>query len=307
MLQTGARIRKPRRLLQYWQMYLLLLPGLIWLFVFCYYPMYGVTIAFKNFSPRLGILQSEWAGLKYFNQFFSTSIAAKTIGNTLALSALSIVLAFPAAVIFALLLNTVEKKRFKKLVQTTSFAPHFISVVVLVSMMNLMFSPTSGFVNKIIVALGGTAKLFTAKAQYFRMMYVLSGIWQGMGFGAIVYLAALSGVSPELHEAAIIDGASRLRRIWHVDLPAIVPTIVIMLTLSIGGMFNVGWEKVLLMQNPLNTSVSEIISTYTYKVGMQNAKYSFSAAVGLFNSACNFILLFSVNMIAKKLSNTSLF
>lgn len=292
---------------KYWMLYLFLLPGLIWLFLFCYYPMYGVTIAFKNFSPRLGIVKSPWAGWKYFEQFFSTSIAKTCITNTLALSGLSIFFGFPAPVIFALLLNSLENKRFKKIVQTISFAPHFISIVVLVSMLNMMLSPTTGFVNKAIVALGGEAKMFTAKAEYFRDVYVLSGIWQGMGFGAIVYLAALSGVSPELHEAAIIDGATKLQRICHVDFPAILPTIILMLILNMGSIFSVGYEKVLLMQNPMNTSVSEVISTYTYKVGLMNAKYSFSTAVGLFNSVCNFVILVIVNGISKAVTKTSLF
>lgn len=292
---------------KYWSLYLFLLPGLIWLLLFCYYPMYGVTIAFKNFSPRLGIMNSPWAGWKYFEQFFSTSIAKTCITNTLILSALSIVFGFPAPVIFALLLNSLDAKRYQKVVQTVSFAPHFISVVVLVSMLNLMLSPTTGFVNKLIAVFGGEVRMFTAKAEYFRPVYVLSGIWQGMGFGAVVYLAALAGVSPELHEAAIIDGATKLQRICHVDFPAILPTIILMLILNMGSIFSVGYEKVLLMQNPMNTSVSEVISTYTYKVGLMNAKYSFSTAVGLFNSVCNFVILVIVNGVSKAVTETSLF
>lgn len=300
-LKIKAQLRK------YWMLYLFLLPGLIWLFVFCYYPMYGVTIAFKNFSPRLGIMKSPWAGFKYFEQFFSTSIAKSCITNTLTLSVLTIGFGFPAPIIFALLLNSLEGKRYKKIVQTVSFAPHFISVVVLVSMLNLMLSPTTGFVNKLITFFGGEVKMFTAKAEYFRPVYVLSGIWQGMGFGAVVYLAALAGVSPELHEAAIIDGATRMQRIRHVDFPAILPTIIMMLILDLGNIFSVGYEKVLLMQNPMNTSVSEVISTYTYKVGLMSAKYSFSTAVGLFNSVCNFAILVIVNGVSKAVTKTSLF
>jgi len=290
-----------------WRLWLLLLPGLVWLIVFCYIPIYGVSIAFKDFNAKLGIMGSPWVGLKYFKQFFSTSIAMKTIANTLLLSVYSLVFGFPAPILFALLLNSLNKLKFKKFVQTVSFAPHFISVVVLVSMMSIMMAPSSGFIGVLAKKLTGSEVLFMTRPEYFRSLYVISDVWQNMGFSAIVYIAALAGVSPDLHEAAIVDGASKLQRILHIDFPSILPTIIIMFILSVGNLFTIGYEKAYLMQNTINTSVSEIISTYVYKVGLQNAQYSFSTAVGLFNSIVNFALLIVVNAFSRKLSDISLF
>lgn len=299
--------RAKNLILHNWRLYLLLLPGLIWLIIFCYVPMYGVTIAFKDFNAKLGIAGSPWAGFKYFEQFFSTSIAGTAINNTLMLSLYSLLFGFPAPILFALFLNLLNNQRFKKFVQTISFAPYFISTVVLVSMLNIMLAPSSGFINHLIVSLGGEEKLFMTRAEYFRPLYVISGIWQSMGFGAIVYIAALAGVSPDLHEAAIVDGASKFKRLLYIDLPSIMPTIIIMFILNVGSLFTVGYEKAYLMQNSLNTSVSEIISTYVYKVGLMNAQYSFSSAVGLFNSLVNFALLVCVNLFARKMADISLF
>ena len=294
-------------LLHNWRLYLLLLPGIIWLVVFCYLPMYGVTIAFKDFNSKLGIMGSHWAGFKYFRQFFTTNVALVTMRNTILLSTYSLLFGFPAPIIFALLLNQVNRLRFKKLVQTISFAPHFISVVVLVSMLNIMLAPTSGFINNILKQTLGYEILFTTRPQYFRSLYIGSGIWQGMGFSAVVFLAALTGVSQEIHEAAIMDGASKVKRILHIDLPSIVPTIIIMLILSIGNLFTIGYEKAYLMQVSMNTAVSEIISTYVYKIGLKNAQFSFAAAAGLFNSVANFALLVIANVITRKYSELSLF
>ena len=288
----GTRVRQV--FLNNWRLYLLLLPGLIWLIVFCYIPMYGLTIAFKDFDSRLGIIGSPFVGLKYFRQFFSTRIASKPIVNTMML-------------VFALLLNQLPGKYFKKAVQTISFAPHFISVVVLVSMLNIMLAPKSGFVNQLIVAFGGKPVFFTSRSEYFRPLYVLSGIWQSMGYSAIVYISALTGVSPDLHEAAVVDGASKMQRIWNIDIPSIMPTVIIMLILQVGKLFSTSYEKALLMQNALNTDVSELISTYVYKVGLVNAQYSFSTAVGLFNSLVNFVLLLTTNLISRKVLDVGLF
>ena len=305
--ETVPQHRFRRFVIHNWQLYLLLLPALAWLIVFCYAPMYGVTIAFKDYKVKAGIMGSPWAGMKYFEQFFSTSIAVKSIRNTLLLSLYSLIFSFPAPIIFALLLNLLNNQRFKKIVQTLSFAPHFISVVVVVSMMNIMFAPSNGWVNHLITSLGGKEILFMTRPEYFRTMYIASGIWQDMGFGAIVYIAALAGVSPELHEAAIVDGASKMKRLIHIDFPSILPTITIMFILSVGNLFSVGYEKAFLMQNTINTDVSEIISTYVYKVGLQNAQYSFSTAVGLFNSVVNFVLLLTVNTLARRAADVSLF
>lgn len=304
----ASALERTRKLVKHnWRLYCLLLPGFIWLIIFCYIPMYGVTIAFKDFNAKLGIMGSQWAGLKYFQQFFATSIAMKTIRNTLLLSLYSLIFGFPAPILFALMLNAVTRQRYKKFVQTISFAPHFISVVVLVSMLNIMLAPNSGFINNIIKDISGTEILFMTRPQYFRSLYVGSGIWQSMGFSAIVYIAALAGVSPDMHEAAIVDGASKLQRVLHIDLPSILPTVVIMFILAVGNLFTIGYEKAFLMQNTINTEVSEIISTYVYKVGLMNAQYSFSSAVGLFNSVVNFILLVTVNGVTRKLSDVSLF
>lgn len=302
---VGTRVR--RVFLNNWRLYLLLLPGLIWLIVFCYIPMYGLTIAFKDFDSRLGIIGSPFVGLKYFRQFFSTNIASKTIVNTMMLGLTQLIFAFPVPVVFALLLNQLPGKYFKKAVQTISFAPHFISVVVLVSMLNIMLAPKSGFVNQLIVAFGGKPVFFTSRSEYFRPLYVLSGIWQSMGYSAIVYISALTGVSPDLHEAAVVDGASKMQRIWHIDIPSIMPTVIIMLILQVGKLFSTSYEKALLMQNALNTDVSELISTYVYKVGLVNAQYSFSTAVGLFNSLVNFVLLLTTNLISRKVLDIGLF
>ncbi|MGI6378392.1 MAG: ABC transporter permease subunit [Patescibacteria group bacterium] len=245
--------------------------------------------------------------MKYFKQFFETSIALQIIRNTLLLSLYSLLWAFPIPIIFALLLNMLRNQKYKKFVQTTSFAPHFVSTVVVVTMMNIMFAPSNGFVNTIIKSLGFKEVLFMTRPEYFRSMYIGSGLWQDMGFNAIVYIAALAGVSPELHEAAIVDGASKFKRMIHIDVPCILPTVIIMFILSIGNLFSVGYEKAFLMQGSLNTVVSEIISTYVYKVGLQGAQYSFSSAVGLFNSVVNLILLLTVNTLFRKVSETSLF
>ena len=301
----GARVF--RAVKKNWQLYVLLLPALIWLAIFCYVPMYGILLAFKDFSIRKGIAASPWAGLKYFEQFFSTAVAGTLIKNTLMLSLLSLLVVFPLPILFALLLNQLQSKRFKKFVQTASFAPYFVSNVVVVSIMTVILAPSSGFVNVLLQSFGSEPIMFMTRPEYFRSLYVVSQVWQSMGFNAIVYLAALTGISPDLHEAAIVDGANKLQRIIHIDIPTIMPTIVIMLILAIGSIMTVGYEKVYLMQSGMNTSVSEIISTYVYKVGLLNAQYSFSTAVGLFNSISNFILLLAANLITRKVAGLGIF
>jgi len=305
-ISKGMETKMVKILKNNWRLYMLLLPGVIWLIVFMYIPMYGVTIAFKDYNAKLGILGSPWAGMKYFNQFFSTNIAYTVIKNTIALSVLTLFVAFPIPVLFALFLNQLKNAKYKKFVQTVSYAPYFISNVVVVSIMAVILSP-SGFVNKIIESLGFEPLLFMSRPEYFRPMYIVSGIWQSMGFNAIVYIAALSGISPEYHEAAIVDGASKFRRMLYIDLPLISPTIIIMFILAIGNIMTVGYEKVYLMQNGMNLKVSEIISTYVYKSGLLNAQYSFATAVGLFNSTVNLALLLLANSLAKKFSEISLF
>ncbi len=301
---------KARKLFQNnWRLYALLLPALIWLVIFCYVPMYGVLIAFKDYSPKLGILHSHWADpwYKYLQQFFSTSVASRTISNTIILSLYSIAAGFPAPILFALLLNQLNGKWLKRFTQNISFVPHFISTVVMVGVINLLLSPNTGILNQFLTLFTDKPLLYTTRPEYFRAVYVWSGVWQGMGFGAIVYIAALAGINPELHEAAIIDGASKLQCTLYIDIPSIMPTIIIMFILSMGGILSVGYEKAFLMQNTMNTSVSEIISTYVYKVGILNAQYSFSTAVGLFNSLINFAVLILTNFIVGRVTETSMF
>jgi len=290
-----------------WQLYVLVLPAVLCIIVFAYAPMYGVQIAFKDYKVNMGITGSPWAGLKYFKQFLNLPNFESLMINTLKISVYSLLWGFPAPVLLALMLNQVKFKKYKSFVQTVTYAPYFISTVVLVSMLSIYLTPSSGFVNKLIETMGGKAIAFMGEPRWFRTVYVASGVWQGTGWGAIVYLAALGGVDPSLYEAAMVDGATKLRRVWHIDLPCILPTIVIMFILNMGSLLNVGYEKSYLMQNSLNITVSEIISTYTYKIGLLNGKFAFSSAVGLFNSVINFVLVISSNYICKKLTDSSLF
>lgn len=289
-----------------YELYLFLLPILLVYLVFKYYPMYGVQIAFKDFSPSQGIWGSEWVGFKHFIDFFDSYNFWTIISNTLTLSFLSLVFGFPAPVIIAILLNQMLGKRYKKFIQTVIYAPHFISTVVLVGMLNVFLSPNSGIVNHLITLFGGEPILFMANEGWFRPLYILSGIWQETGFSTIIYLAALAVVNPELHEAAIMDGASKWKRVWYVDIPGILPTIVILLILALGNIMSIGFEKAFLMQSDLNYATSNIIPTYVYELGIQKAQYSFSTAVGLFNSVINIILIVTVNRVARKLTETSL-
>ena len=248
-----------------WQLWLLLTPALVYILIFAYQPMYGALIAFKDFNPRLGIMKSPWAGFKYFQQFFQTSIFSKTLINTILLSVFNLLWSFPIPIIFALLLNQVRNKRFKAFIQTVTYAPNFISVVVLVGMVTLFLAPGSGFLTGVFQKMGAKDSLYLVRPEYFRTIYVASGVWQTMGFSSIIFLAALTGVSPELHESAMIDGAGIVKRIWHIDIPAILPTIVIMLIMAIGNILSIGYEKVYLLQNGMNLEVSEIISvSYTH-------------------------------------------
>ncbi len=296
------------RALSSWQLYVLLLPALVWLVVFAYYPMYGVIIAFKDFKIRSGILASPWASpiFKYFQQFFSTSIAVTAIKNTIILSLEQLVISFPIPIIFALLLNQVRSNKARKVVQTISYAPYFLSNVILVCIMNMLFS-TNGIVNNLIVSLGGSIQSFNSGAEWFRTMYIGSTVWQSMGFNAIVYIAALTGISADFYEAAVIDGATKFQRIIYIDIPLIMPTVILMLILAVGNVMSLGYEKAYLMQSSLNSDVSEIISTYVYKVGLQSAQYSFATAVGLFNSVVNFIILVCANTVSKKFAGVSIF
>lgn len=301
---AGTSVR--RKLLGSWQLYVCLLPAFLYLIVMNYAPMYGVQIAFRNYAARKGILGSDWVGLKHFDTFVHSVQFPILVRNTLLLSVYSLLICFPINILLALMLHEVKWAPFKKLVQNATYIPHFISIVVLVSMVSNFTSPTIGIINKFIVGLGGSPIDFMGDSRWFRTVYIASDIWQNSGWNSIIFIAALSGIDPQLYEAAAIDGASRFQRIIHINIPGILNTIIMLLILNCGSILSVGYEKAYLMQNTLNADVSEIISTYVYKIGLQGAKYSYSAAIGLFNSVINFGILLTVNAISKRLSNITL-
>ena len=311
MYAAAGRTRYGRHLWKkikaHWALYLFLLPAIVYYAVFRYYPMYGIQIAFRNYKAVKGIAGSPWVGFQNFSYFFSAADFGKLMRNTLSVSIFTLLLSFPLPIVLALLLNQLPSARYKKIVQTTVYAPHFISTVVMVGMIFLFLSPSSGIINKLIESLGGKRVHFMAEPNAFVPIYVLSEIWQSTGWGSILYLAALTNISPELHEAALVDGANKFQRVWHIDIPGIMPTIVIMLILSAGKVMNVGFEKDYLMQTSLNISASEIISTYVYKRGVLKSQFSLSTAVGLFESVINLTLLVTVNWISRRISDSSLF
>lgn len=291
---------------RHWQLYLLVIPPVLYFIIFKYIPMANAVIAFKDYNVVQGIWGSEWAGFKYFRLFFENPNFWPLVKNTLILSLYALVVGFPIPIILALLLNEVRQGIFKRSVQLVTYAPYFISTVVIVSMLTLILSPRLGIVNDVLAMFGLESINFLGEPGMFRSVYVWSDVWQHAGYNAIIYIAALAGVNPELYEAAKVDGASRLQKIIHIDLPSIMPVMVIILILNVGNIMAIGFEKVYLLQNPLNLATSEIIATYVYKVGLLNANFSFATAVGLFNSVINLILLLSVNSIAKRISNNSL-
>jgi putative aldouronate transport system permease protein len=295
-----------RRVARNYDLYLFLLPALIYFIVFCYWPMYGLQIAFKDFIAGRGIAESPWVGLKHFIRFVSGPNFGALIRNTLVISLGSLLFGFPISVIWALVLNEVPFQRFRKAAQVVSYLPYFISTVVMSSVIILFLNKNYGLVNKMAGLVGLGPYDFITVSKWFPAIYVISGIWQLTGWNSIVYVSSLAGVDPELHEAAMIDGATRMQRMWHINIPYILPTVVIMFIMSAGRIMSVGFEKVFLLQNSLNLPNSEIISTYVYKAGLLQVQYSFSAAVGLFNNVINFILLLTVNRISRRVSGTSL-
>jgi len=293
-----------KRVLSCWQLYVLILPAIIYLGIFNYGPMYGIQIAFKEFRPSLGIWQSPWIGLNNFIRFVTFPDFLKMIRNTLSITVYQLA-TFPCPVILAILFNEMHNLKFKKVVQMVTYAPHFLSTVVLCSLILLMLA-LEGPINNTLAYLGISPVEFMFRPKYFASIYVWSGVWQNIGWGSIIYLAALSGVSPELIEAARIDGAGRLQVIWHVNIPCILPTIVITFILSTGGMLNVGFEKIFLLQNPLNLDASRVISTYVYEMGIGGAQFSYASAIGLFNNVVNIMLLLAVNAVSRKVSEIGL-
>ena len=288
-----------KQLARYWQVYVLILPAAIYILIFSYGPMYGVIIAFKDLKTSLGILGSPWVGLKHFERFVNYPNFWRLIRNTLTLSIYSL-LTFPVPIIFALALNEMRNKHYRRFVQMMTYAPNFISVVIMCGMILLFFNRSIGVVNNIIAWLGFERIDFMSDPSSFPHIYVWSGVWQSFGWGSIIYLSALSGVSPEQVEAARIDGASRIKVIWHVNIPAILPTITLLLILSTGGILSSNLYKILLLQNPLNKEVSSVIATYNYEVGLVSQQYSYSAAIGLFNTVVGVVILLIVNAAAKK-------
>ena len=291
---------------RHWQLYLMLVLPVTYLIIFAYLPMGGAVIAFKDYSIRGGIWGSEWVGLKHFKNFFTTPDFKNLMTNTLALSLYSLIISFPMPILLALAINEMRGRHYKKVVQMVTYLPYFISTVVLVGIMQNIFSVRTGLVNNIIMLFGGKAIDFMGKPGLCRSLYVWSGVWQGMGYSAVIYIAALASVDISQTEAAIIDGAGRFARVWNVDIPAIMPTIVIQLILAVGSIMSLGFEKVYLMQNPVNMQTSEIISTFVYKRGLINFQYSYATAVGLFNSVCNMVLIVLANMFSKRVNETSL-
>lgn len=297
-----AKFKKNVR--QYWMLYVFLLPTLIYLLIFNYGPLYGIQIAFKDFYANLGITGSPWVGFKHFNRFFNSYYFGRLLKNTIMLSLYGLML-FPLPIIFSLMLNEIKNIKFKKTVQTLTYAPYFISVVVVVGMLVVFLDANTGLLNNIFAKLGIERQHFLTDPGWFRHVYVWSGQWQSLGWGTIIYLAALAGVNPELQEAAIMDGATRLQRIWYINIPAIIPQILTLFILSLGSFMSTGFEKVLLMSNSLNAETSDIIQKYVYEIGLIDGQYSFAAAIGLFESVINIVLLVLANQIVKRLNRSS--
>lgn len=290
-----------------WILYVMILPVAIYYIIFAYAPMYGIQLAFKDYQVKEGIMGSPWVGLEHFIRFFKSYNFGQLLKNTIGISVYSLLVGFPIPIIFALMLNYLRNKFLKKTVQMVSYAPYFISTVVMCGMIAIFMNPDTGILNVIRNFFGMESVDFLAKPEWFKDIYVWTGVWQGMGWSSIIYISALSGVDYQLHEAAIMDGATKIQRMIHVDLPSIKPTIIMLLILQIGSLMNVGFEKVFLLQNTLNKSAASVISTYTYEVGLINSDYGYSTAVGLFNSLINVILIVGANQICKKLADESLF
>lgn len=286
-------------------LWLLVLPGIIWYLIFAYGPMYGLVISFENFSPYRGILGGPWVGFKWFRQFFESQFFWRLIRNTLLLNIYNILFSFPIPIILALLLNEVQHKGYKKTAQTVSYLPYFVSTVVIVGLVVNFVAP-DGIINSMIGVFGIKPINFLVKPEWFRTLYIASGIWQTAGWGSIIYLAAISGIDSQLYEASVVDGANKLKQLWHITIPGIMPTIIIMLILNIGQIMTVGYEKILLLYTPATYETSDVINTYVYRRGIVSGEFSFGTAVGLFQSVINFVIVVSANKLSKKASDISL-
>lgn len=289
------------------QLWIMIFPAIAVIFVFNYIPMYGIQLAFRDFDFSKGLTGGEWRGLFYFKQFIESFLFTDLIRNTFLISFTTIIVGFPAPIILALVLNQIQRKKMKQLMLTTVYLPHFISIIVLVGMLNVLLSPETGIVGYLMKSIGFGDINLLASTSTFIPVNIISDIWQHCGWNSIIYLAALSTVDPQLYDSAKMDGASRWQTIRYIDFPALVPTIVILFILSMGNILSTGFEKIFLMQNSLNLPVSEVIATYVYKIGIVSNQFSYASAIGLFNTVINFIFLFAMNAISKKASNTSLF
>jgi putative aldouronate transport system permease protein len=296
----AARSLLLKRIWQHRLIYVLILPCVVWLLVFCYYPMYGATLAFKDYSYNLGIMGSPWVGFKHFQEFITSLEFWDVIKNTVVISGLKILIGFPAPIILALLLNEVRSSKFKRAVQTMSYLPNFVSWVVVVTLMTIVFSPYGGIVNDIRKSFGLESIFYMGQKESFYPMVVLSDIWKNAGWGSIIYLSALSGISPELYEAAILDGAGRLKCTWHVTLPCIRETIGIMFIFAVGGILSAGFDQILLLQQPANNLVSEILDTYVLKTGLNYGRFEYATAIGLFKSLFSLVMMVGANSLTKK-------
>lgn len=303
-LTVGTKLKREWGRNKY--LYILTVPILLYFILFKYLPMFGLTIAFKNYSVANGVFESPWVGLDYFKEFFSGMYFTRTLCNTLAISILDIVIGFPIPIIFALMLNEINSKLFKKFVQTVSYLPHFISLVVVCGMISDFFS-TDGLISVLISRLGGENMSYIGDSRYFRSIFIGTNIWQNFGWSSIIYLAALSGIDSELYEAAVIDGAGKWQQMIHITLPGIANTIIIMLIMKLGQVLSVGYEKIILLYTPQTYEVADVISSYTYRMGILNLRYGYSAAVGMFQSVVNVIILFAANTLSRKYTETSLF
>ena len=303
---SGKKISVWTKMYKSRYVYMLFLPVLAWYILFCYVPMYGIVIAFKDYNLFTGIADSPWVGFKHFQQFFESMFFGRLVRNTFLISFYGLIFGFPAPIFLAVLFNELKNGLFKKVVQTISYLPHFISTVIIVSMFVSFLSPNGGLINNLIAAFGGKSVYFLGDPKYFRTIYTVMGIWQGVGWGTIIYLAALAGINTELYEAAIIDGCNRFKQTIHVTLPGIASTIIIMLIFRVGALLSVGSDSIILMYNPAIYETADVISTYVYRRGLIEAQYSFGAAVGLFNAVIGIALISITNALAKRYSETSL-
>ncbi len=291
-----------------WQLWIMLLPAMIYIFIFCYIPMYGVQLAFREYNFAKGFLGGDWVGFKYFKQYFESNMFWPTLKNTFIIAVTGIIVGFPAPIALALVINQIRNERWKKFVQTIVYIPYFISVVVLVSMINILFASGSGVIANFLKAihLVDSSVNIIGSSSTFLPLYVLTGVWQSMGWNSIIFIAALSAVDTQLYDACKVDGANRWQTMIHIDIPALVPTIMILLILNMGGILNVGFDKIFLMQNSTNLGVSQVISTYVYDVGVKSSQFSFGTAVGLFNTIINFICLVITNWVSRRTTGSGL-